>query len=161
MKYLVTASLITLTLAPAASAQDAETAAQQFIVKWVLSFDENNSKLISGFYEVDDRVEMLASNGLSLKGYEAIAESYRLDMKAVRFYDSKSRDLRVRVLGDTAIATFEHRFKYENRGDGTHRQIHVRTTSVLRMTKQGWRIAMEHSSAIRGIQREKLIREKT
>ena len=137
--------------------QENVASVRQVMNAWVGSFNENDPKKITSFYEKDERVDMFVSKGLSLRGFEDIATSYTQDMKTVRFYDSKSHKMKIRVFDKTALVSFIHRFKYEILGDGSHRQIHIRTTITLRETKDGWRIVQEHSSPIRGVERERII----
>ncbi|MEM8866380.1 MAG: nuclear transport factor 2 family protein [Planctomycetota bacterium] len=158
MKHLLPALLL-LFFSQLAQADQSHASARRFMDEWVDSFNGNDAKKISAFYEVDERVEMLGSNGLTLKGHEKIAESYRNDMKAVRFYDSKSQEMRIRVFDKTALASFIHRFRYEILGDGRHCEVHIRTTTTLRQTELGWKIVLEHSSAIQGIERVKFLED--
>lgn len=157
---LIAPALLLLFVSQIAQADESEKSARRFMEAWVESFNENDAKKIAGFYEVDEGVEMLASNGLSLKGYKAISDSYQRDMQVVSFYDSKSPEMRIRVFDKTALVSFIHRFKYEVLNHGSHAQVHIRTTTTLRQSDAGWRIVMEHSSAIQGIERVRAIRVK-
>ncbi len=150
-------AVFSMCLLPISQAEEDEASVRRFMNEWVASYNKNDPKLISAFYEADVRVEMLVSNGRSVRGHENISASYDNDMKAVRFYDSKSQAMRIRVFDKTALVSFIHRFKYEILWDRTHREVHIRTTTTLHQTKNGWRIVMEHSSAIQGIEREKII----
>ncbi|QDS97121.1 YybH family protein [Adhaeretor mobilis] len=156
MKILIPVLLLLHASLPAQEVEG-EAGVRRTVNAWVESFNKNDPQVISGFYEVDETVEMLASNGLSLRGHKEISDSYVRDMKAVKFYNSKSQKMRIRVFDKTALVSFIHRFKYEILGDGTHCEVHIRTTTTLRQTKDGWRIVMEHSSAIQGIERVKVI----
>lgn len=151
-------AILVVTLVPTSvRAELNEASVRKFVSDWSESFNRNDPDRISAFYENDERVEMLVSKGLTVRGRQAIAESYEQDMKGVRFYDSEIQALKLRVFEKSALVSFVHRFKYEVRGEGTRLQIHIRTTMALHHTEAGWRIAMEHSSAIHGVERERVI----
>lgn len=154
---LIIATLLLMHVSLPVQAEESEVSVRRHMNEWVESYNKNDPKAISAFYELDERAEMLVSNGLSLRGHKEISASYVRDMKAVRFYDSKSQKMSVRVFDKTALVSFIHRFKYEILRDGTHCEVHIRTTTTLRQTKNGWRIVMEHSSPIQGIERVKII----
>lgn len=156
---LIAPALILLMVSVLPQAEEDEANVQRIMDAWVESFNENDPEKISAFYEMDERVEMLVSNGLALRGHKAISNSYARDMKGVRFFDSESRKMKIRVFDQTALVSFVHRFKYEILADGTARQVHIRTTTTLRHTNDGWLIVMEHSSPIHGIERERVIKK--
>ena len=84
---------------------------------------------------------------------------YHHDMKAIHFYDSKSEEMKHRMLGDVAVVSFIHKFKYLIRETGERYRIHIRTTATLRKDKGSWKIVSEHSSPIQGIERAVMIEE--
>ncbi len=162
MKRYIYALLLVLTASTtsAVASEVTEVSSKAFIQKWAKSFNENEPKTISAFYDQDARVDLLVSVGLWLRGHKAISESYDRDMKAVKFSDSRLKNLRVRIYDKTALVSFEHLFKYHIVEDNTDWRIHIRTTTTLRHIKDGWIIVMEHSSPIKGIERAVLIEGK-
>lgn len=123
------------------------------MLSWVEAFNQNDSEHITSFYEDDERVDLLVSMGKWMRGSTAIADMYASDMQAVEFYDSKAEKMNIRVFDNTALISFEHRFKYNIVADDTHWKIHIRTTVTLRNTENGWKIVQEHSSPIHGVER--------
>ena len=126
---------------------------ENFIKQWVDAFNKNDPAKLLAFYDQSKNTELIASIGANLQGYKAIEKMYRGDLKAVSFSDSKAKKIRVRKLDDIVIVTFEHRFKYRVLADDSFWQIHIRTTSVLRLKEKKWKIVHEHSSSIKGVQR--------
>ena len=159
MRYIIYTLILTFS-ALANASEISEASSKEFIQSWAKSFNKNDPKAISAFYEKDKRVDMLVSVGLWLHGYDAILESYTTDMKLLKFSDSKIKNLRSRVFDKTALVSFEHFFKYRILSDNTLWSIHIRTTTTLKHTDEGWRIVMEHSSPIKGVNRATLIEQK-
>ena len=146
--------LVTVCLAAASHAEEAiEGSAENAIEDWVATFNDNDPEKLLAFYDRSEDTEVVVSSGLRLRGYEAIQKAYNDDFKQVQFYDSSARAVSERLLGDTAIVTFEHVFKFQVTADESRWQIHVRTTSVLHRFEDEWRVVHEHSSPIRGIER--------
>ena len=154
---VITASLAVAS--PSFAVEKTETTPQQFIGQWVATFNKNDSELLLPFYDQSDDLEVIISAGVRHHGYEAVRKAFADDFKSVRFYDSKASDTATRILGDTAIVTFTHTFKAHLREDNTRWQIQVRTTSVLHRMQGEWKIVLEHSSPIQGIDRYTQIQE--
>ena len=159
MKLLFLCLLVPVFSAVSNATEVTDASAKEFVMKWAQAFNKNDPKHISGFYDQDKRVDMLTSNGSWLRGHNAIWKSYREDMKLLKFADSVIKKLQVRTYGTTALVSFEHQFKYRILSDGVLWRIHIRTTMSLRHTDKGWKIAMEHSSPIRGIERAVQVKE--
>ncbi|MFK7911073.1 MAG: nuclear transport factor 2 family protein [Akkermansiaceae bacterium] len=147
------------TVATNAADEATDTSAKNFVLKWGQAFNKNDSKYISSFYDQDKRLDMLTSSGAWLKGYEAIEKSYRDDMKALKFSDSNIKNIQLRTYAKTALVSFEHQFKYRILSENVLWRIHIRTTMALRHTDKGWKIAMEHSSPLQGIERAVKVEE--
>ncbi len=105
------------------------------------------------FYDRSEKTEVLVSSGFRYQGFKAVEEAYRDDQKRLRYYDSTAKNVATRVLGNTAIATFEHRFRIHFLEDDSRWQIHIRTTSVMHRLDDEWKIVLEHSSSIQGVER--------
>jgi ketosteroid isomerase-like protein len=154
------ALLTSLTLASSSCAdeRDANTP-QHLITEWAASFNANDPDLLCEFYDQSDNLEVITSSGVRHHGYPILQKAYADDHEVARFYESEPLKISVRDLGDTALVTFEHRFKFRLLEDNTRWQVHVRTTSVLQRIGDEWRIVLEHSSPIHGIERRSLIQE--
>ncbi|MEM6885879.1 MAG: nuclear transport factor 2 family protein, partial [Verrucomicrobiota bacterium] len=96
-----------------------------------------------------------------LKGFEQIKQMYHQDMTACQFYDSKAEEMTHRLLGDVAVVSFIHKFKYLIHDTQARYRIHIRTTATLRKDGDRWKIVSEHSSPIKGIERSKRIFKKS
>lgn len=127
--------------------------AENFIKAWIAAFNDDDPQETVAFYDQSKETDVVLATGVRYRGYEAIRKMYREAQNEVRFLDSSAKQTQTRILGDTALVTFEHMFKLQIRADGTRWQGHVRTTSVLHRVGQDWRILHEHSSTIRGIER--------
>ena len=102
------------------------------------------------------------SAGVRHVGHKAIQKAYTDDLKTVRFSDSKTVNATSRIFGDTAIVSFNHQFKVHFAKEGSHWQVHIRTSTVLNRKNGKWKIVQEHSSPIRGIDRyTEIKRQKT
>lgn len=126
---------------------------EQIIEKWAATFDKNDAERLSAFYDRSDELEVVVSAGVRHHGFEALKKAYVDDFEAVHFYDSHIIKPSTRILGDTAIVTFEHKFKVRFKEDQSRWQIHIRTTTVLKRMEGAWKIVLEHSSPIEGIER--------
>ena len=124
-----------------------------FIKAWAATFNQNTPEKLAAFYDRSEKTEMLVSSGFRTNGYEAIRKAYQDDQKQLRYSDSAVSKISTRMLGDTAILTFEHQFKLQFLSDDSRWQVHIRTTSVLHRVDDLWKIVHEHSSSIRGIER--------
>lgn len=152
--------IVTLTLVLALSgiplalaAEEAEPKPQQIIQQWAATFNKNDAELLSAFYDRSDELEVVVSAGVRHRGFDALKKAYVDDMAAVQFYDSAAIEPSTRILGDTAIVSFEHKFKARIKQDNSRWQIHIRTTTVLKRMDGEWKIVLEHSSPIMGIER--------
>ena len=125
---------------------------------WVDVYNKNDAKNIVSYYDQSEDTDCLVSVGMWLKGFKDIQNMYHQDMKALHFYDSKAEGMKHRLIGDVAVISFIHRFKYHILETGEHYRIHIRTTATLRKDKDSWKIVSEHSSPIKGIERAKLIK---
>ncbi len=137
--------------------QAEERTAGETVQAWAASFNGNNAQRMSDFYEESEEVDMLVSVGLWHRGITGVREAYLEDEENWHYYDSGLKNLRVRDLGEVALASFEHQFKLHSLEDGVRLQIHVRTTMALRKVGNEWKIASEHSSGIRGTERVTVI----
>lgn len=136
----------------------AEETPSEFMQRWVKAYNGNNGEVMASFYEKSDELDCLISAGIWLRGFKEIREMYLRDMKAVRFYESAAEEMRHRSLGDNAaLVSFIHKFKYEIRHQKQHVRSHIRTTVTLRKVGEEWKIASEHSSAIKDIERVQMI----
>lgn len=127
------------------------------MTSWAAEYNKNDANSIVAYYDHSDDTECLASGGMWLKGFKEIERMYHQDMKAVHFYDSKAEDMKHRILGEAAVVSFIHKFKYLIQDTGESYQIHIRTTATLLKDKDSWKIVSEHSSPIKGIERAKII----
>lgn len=128
-----------------------------FMKSWVAGYNDNDGEAMASYYDRSEETDCLVSAGLSIKGFEAIKNMYVQDMQALRFYDSKAEEMKQRLLGDVAVVSFIHKFKYVILDGEVHFRIHIRTTATLRKDKDSWKIVSEHSSPIHGIERVKEI----
>jgi ketosteroid isomerase-like protein len=127
--------------------------AENFIKDWVAAFNKNDPENLLSFYHRSEKTEVIVSAGLRYRGYKALQKVYRDELKQVQLYDSSAKEMGTRILGDTALVTFEHLFKLRYLADDSRWQVHIRTTSVLHRVENKWKIVLEHSSLIRGIKR--------
>jgi ketosteroid isomerase-like protein len=114
---------------------------------------------MTAFYDQSKELEMTVSAGGRFQGTAEVAKVFRDAKSEVRFSDSKAQRIAARSLGETALVSFEHLFKIEVLEGGAHFQVHLRTTSTLRLLHGQWRIVMEHSSPIAGIERDTPIKK--
>jgi len=156
MRSIITFLVCSLFLTPVLYADETPT---QFMGKWVEGYNKNDAKLITAFYDESEEIDVLVSFGVWLRGFEAVKKMYGADMQAARFYDSKAEGMKSRVVGEVAVVSFIHKFKYEIREESVKYRIHIRTTTTLRKAGDSWKIISEHSSAIKGIERAVLIKE--
>lgn len=105
------------------------------------------------FYKQSKKIEMITSSGNRFDGYDAVQKGYVDDFKRIRFCDSKADKISTQVIGNVALASFEHQFKMEFKEDNSKWRVHIRTTSVLKRSNGKWKLIREHSSSIRGIER--------
>lgn len=131
-----------------------------FMKAWVEAYNKNNANAIIACYDQSEKTECLVSNGMWFKGYEDIRKMYQQDMKAIRFYDSVAEGMKQRILGEVAVVSFVHRFKYLIHETDVHYRIHIRTTATLKKHGDSWKIVSEHSSPIKDIERAKVIEPK-
>ena len=136
----------------------AQQSPSDFMNAWVDTYNKNDAKIIVSYYDQSEDTDCLISAGLWRRGYKQIKDMYFQDMKDVRFYDSRAEGMKHRILGDTAVVSFVHKFKYAVREVGVHYRIHIRTTATLRRYKESWKIVSEHSSAIDGIERATIVK---
>ncbi len=141
------------------AADETDESPKQFITDWAATFNKNDPKLQSAFYDQSEELEVIISAGVRHHGYKAVQKAYTDDLKSVRFYDSTATKISTRIFGDTALITFEHQFKTRFTEDDSRWQVHVRTTSVLNRNEGKWKIVLEHSSPIRGTERYTRIQE--
>jgi uncharacterized protein (TIGR02246 family) len=126
---------------------------KEFIKSWAAAFDENDPAKIASFYDRSEETELVLSAGLRIQGFKAIEKFYQDDHESAKYYESTPKKFAVRVLDDTALVTFEHQLKIRLLSDDSRWQVHVRTTSVLHRVDDKWKIVLEHSSPINGIER--------
>ncbi len=147
------AFLAIVCLANASRAADAVGDPAGNVIKdWVATINQNDPKKLLAFYDESEETEIVVSAGLVYRGFEAIAAIYEDSAKHVHLYDSSARKIRTRLLGATAIVTFEHVFKFREIADDARWQVHIRSTSVLHRFGDRWKIVHEHSSPIRGVE---------
>lgn len=137
----------------------AQQTPSEFMTAWVAEYNKNDAKAIVAYYDRSEEIDCLVSVGIWLKGFKEIEQMYHQDMKAVQFYDSKAEEMKHQMLGDAAVVSFIHKFKYLINDTGERYRIHIRTTATLRKDKDGWKIVSEHSSPIQGIERAELIQK--
>lgn len=126
---------------------------EAFVKRWVESFNYNNRTKMLAFYDRAEDLEVLVSIGKRFRGYREWSEILRADVAMLRFSGLKAQSLVVRTLGDTALASFEHRFEVREKKSGKGLfQAHIRITMTLRKIEGLWSIVLEHSSPILGIE---------
>jgi uncharacterized protein (TIGR02246 family) len=135
----------------------AQQTPSEFMTSWVAEYNKNDAKAIVSYYDRSEDTDCLVSVGMWLKGFKEIEQMYHQDMKAIHFYDSKAEGMKHRILGDAAVVSFIHKFKYLIKDTEERYRIHIRTTATLRKDKDSWKIVSEHSSPIKGIERAKII----
>ena len=147
-------SLAVICLAATAHAEDVTVkSAETFIKDWVTSFTQFDPERAMAFYDRSKETEVIVSTGERFRGYEAILKTYQDAQTEVRFLSSTAKEMRTRIVGNTALVTFEHIYKTQVLTDDSRWQGHVRTTSVLHRIANKWKIVLEHSSPIRGVDR--------
>ncbi len=127
--------------------------AEAFIKNWVASFNNFDPAKTMAYYDCSEETEVIMSIGERFRGYEAILKTYQDAQKEVRFLSSTAEKMQTRIVGDTALVTFEHIYRTRLLADDSRWQGHVRTTSVLHRIGNRWKIVLEHSSPIRGVDR--------
>jgi len=135
----------------------AEQSPSDFMKAWVATFNQSDANKILAYYDSSEETDCFVSMGRSFKGYKKISQMYQQDMTALRFYDSTSEAMKHRIVGEAAVVSFIHKFKYVIKETNVHYRIHIRTTVVLKKDKNSWKIISEHSSPIKGIERAKVI----
>ena len=152
--------LVTICIARASHAEEAiGDSAENVIKDWVATVNKNDPERLLAFYDASEEMEVVVSAGLRYRGYKALQKAYKDAFKEVRHYDSSAREVSARILGDSAFVTFEHMFKIQVAADDSRWQVHIRTTSVLHRSEDKWKIVLEHSSPIRGVERMTRIEE--
>ena len=161
MNKLIATLLATIILPLVSSSCNAQEgdSPKQFIAKWASSFNENDAKALLKFYDRSEDTELVMSAGIRKQGYSAIQDTYKSDFKAARFTDSKITKVSERKFGETALLTFDHQFKLKLKQDGSRWQVHIRTSTVLGRKNGQWKILLEHSSPINGIDRHVRIKD--
>lgn len=144
---------------PALAGESTESTPQQLVADWAATFNKNDPELLCDFYDQSGDLQVIISSGVRYRGYDAVKKAYADDHEVVRFYESEPVEISARNLGDTAIVAFEHKLKVRFLDDNTRWQVHVRTTSVLKRMGGEWKIVLEHSSPIHGIERKIQIQE--
>lgn len=129
------------------------SAVSSTIQSWAEAFNENNPDVIVSFYENTESLDVLVSAGLWHQGISEVRAAYEKDKANIEYYDSTIDGLRIREMGDFAIAGFEHKFKIRPLQGKGAAQIHIRTTMTLRKISGVWKIVSEHSSSIDGVDR--------
>jgi len=109
----------------------AQQTPSEFMAAWVNEYNKNDAKAIVSYYDRSEDTDCLVSVGLWVKGFKQIEQMYTEDMKACRFYDSRAEGMTHRILGDVAVVSFIHKFKYLIHDTGEHYRIHIRTTATL------------------------------
>jgi uncharacterized protein (TIGR02246 family) len=127
--------------------------AEKMIREWADALNRNDAAQLLEFYNESEQTEVVVSGGVHYQGYKAIRRINKETFENVRFYDSAATIVKTRRFGDTATATFEHRFRIQVADDDSRWQVHVRTTAVLHRFDGQWKIVVEHSSPIRGVER--------
>ncbi len=142
---------------PAEEKDDESPAA--VIKAWATTFNKNSPVQQAAYYDRSEKTEVLVSSGLRHRGFKAVLKAYQTDQEQLKYYDSTAEKISTRILGETALVTFEHRFKIHFLSDDSRWQIHIRTTSVLHRVEDTWKIVLEHSSSIHGIERMTRIKD--
>lgn len=127
--------------------------AMVFADKWVAAFNANDVDKHLAYYDRSKELQVIVSAGVQHNGIDAMKKAYAESYGGFEFSNSNARNMKSRVLGETAIVTFEHRFKIRDRQFGDRFQIHIRTSLVLKRKAGDWQIIHEHSSPIEGIDR--------
>ena len=154
MRRTALSLLVTLGLATVSLAEEPSRGSAESVVKsWVAILNKNDPEKFLAVYDRSEETEVVLSTGVRLRSFQAIQNAYNNDFQEVRFYDSSAKQINTRLLGKTAIVSFEHLFKIHVTADGSRWQIHIRTTSVLHRLTDQWKVVLEHSSPIRGIER--------
>lgn len=161
LKNIVLAAALLLIAGTAVSNEaqkSPEQSAKEFVQEWAKVLNETDAEKTIAFYDESEKTHLLGSSGQTFHGFTAISAAYRKDFQEVRISDSHIQNLSMRILdgGETAVALFEHRFKFHEQ-NGSVYQGHVRTTQVLHRTDDGWKIVHEHSSPKYGVDRMKRI----
>lgn len=102
----------------------AQQTPSEFMASWVAEYNNNDPATIVSYYDRSEDTDCLVSVGIWLKGFDEIEQMYHQDMGAIHFYDSRAEGMRHRILGETAVVSFIHRFKYRFRDTGDRYRIH-------------------------------------
>lgn len=132
---------------------------EKFVADWAAAFNENDPEKHFAFYLDSEKTEMIGSSGKRWVGGAAIREDYQVAKEQLHFFDSKTVGLTINDLGDTALASFEHLFKWRVLADQSEWQLHIRTTMVLKKVDSSWKIVLEHSSPIIDIPRKAALKK--
>ena len=152
--YVIVVSMFVCCLTPLSHADEATAdSASKFIKSWAAAYTQNDPVRMMQFYDQSPETEIVISAGVIFQGHEAIKELYDESKREVRFLKSDTKNLRTRLLGNTAVVTFEHVFETEHLSEKSRWRGHVRTSSILHRIEDKWRIVHEHSSPIHGIDR--------
>lgn len=149
---LATAAVVLASFAAEADEPDAESA-KSFVRSWVETFNANEPNKMMEFYDQSDELVAIMSSRRRYRGFRNVHTAYRADQGLSKAYDSTPLNMSVRLIGKTAIVTFEHRFKIRYLQGGEKWQFHIQTTSVLHWVDDKWKVFHEHSSPIRGTDR--------
>lgn len=127
--------------------------AEAFAKKWVAAYNENDVKKQIAFYENSKKLQVIVSAGVQHNGYDEMKQAYVDTFRDFETTDSEAKKLKTNLFGETAIVTFEHRFKIRHRTENFRLQFHIRTSMVLKHVEGQWKIIHEHSSPIADINR--------
>jgi ketosteroid isomerase-like protein len=108
-----------------------------------------NAGNIEGMYKLSlpDRTVYGPAGGALVEGWTEESKKRRqAEFDAGRKVDLRIEDLKVRIYGDTAVATF-YRIGTMKEVGGTPKQVHIRISGVWVRQRGEWKLAHRHESA--------------
>jgi ketosteroid isomerase-like protein len=135
--------------------QDAGPSPKETIQRWAKALTSNDPADALRFYGQSEDLVVILSSGHQLKGYALVKTLYTESARRIAFYESEVTELAVQQAGGVAWATCRHRACYRELADGAKTQLEIRTTFVLKRSKDAWQIVLEHSSPIADVPRAK------
>jgi ketosteroid isomerase-like protein len=123
------------------SSGDIEKAIAALEQKWAQAETANNADLIAPL--IADKFIITESDGQAMDRAAFLA-----DERSNQYSSSEIDDLKIRVFGDTAIATYALRQKYTSKGKAF--DTHVRETDTwVKMPSGAWQCVASHGSKIK------------
>ena len=125
----------------------------RFLRDWTDAIESSDLGRIVECYDDSKDAVVFLSWGESRTGRQEIRKEYETAFKNVVFDDVTLDVLKVHRCGQVAWATSVFKADTTRRSDQTQWHLTIRSSFVLRQAGDTWKIVLEHSSPIAGVQR--------